>query len=334
VDRLSPFNHDLHAAALRERGIDLILTSRSRAEWSIDRCQLENCAIEFRNEGGSAIVAGISGQDLITFAVLTSASSDRNLFNGQEVQGLDLIVIPPAQKFIQTAAGPHAWISATVPVAILPQLEPSVREAFDRLLGIRRVLVLRSRTLAKQIAATATTIRTMRQAASPAASAFAGEIQETLMATLSAATLAALERARHLPDLSRGRRASSYELAHRAAGTFRASGQVLQSVEDFCVALNATERKIRRSFNSFFGIGPAKLAKFHRLNRVRRKLIEGAADNKVLDVLSACDITEFGRFAGEYKAIFGENPSDTLKRHFIVDSSIAASRTATRRSRN
>jgi methylphosphotriester-DNA--protein-cysteine methyltransferase len=179
-------------------------------------------------------------------------------------------------------------------------------------------LILKSKTLARQFAVTTTTIRTAAPCSPRRGPAAIQELEESLMATLSAATSAALERARHVPAFSRGRSAGSYELAHRAASALD-SEPALQGVDDFCAALGAAERRIRRSFNSFFGMGPARLAKLHRLNRVRRMLVEGTPDEvKVMKVLSACDVTEFGRFAGEYKAIFGEKPSDTLKRSVAV----------------
>jgi len=334
VSRLSSLEHDEHAAALREMGIDLILTSRSQAEWSLDRIELKQLHIEFRAEGGSAIVAGISPPDAIVFAVLSAASSDDNLFNGHKVRAFDLIVIPPAQRFIQTALGPHRWTLVSLPIAALPGLDPVVRDEFNRMLDLGRVLVLRSRTLAQQIAGNAAAVAdVMREPATVKVNGTVAELEVSLLDTLSAAALAAVERARHLPDFSRGRRAGSYEIAHRAAGAFHQPELVPQSVEDFCTALGATERKIRRAFKSFFGMGPAKLAKFHRLNRVRRMLVEGLPDNaKVMSVLSACDVTEFGRFAGEYKAIFGERPSDTLRRNFTIDSPNDAADAAPRRS--
>jgi AraC family transcriptional regulator, ethanolamine operon transcriptional activator len=320
VDHLL-LDYDVHAAALRERGIHLILTSRSRADWSFEKYQLERLVIEFRTEGGSAIAAGRSPADAIVFAVLSSASSDDNLFNGQKIRALDLIVIPPGQQVIQTACGPHQWTFAILAAAGLPLLEPSLGDALGSLLDVRRALVLRSRTLARRVVATTAGFKTMTCEGTPApGSGVIREIENALTATLSAAAMAALERARRSPDLSRGRGASSYELALRAAGVFHSSALMPQGIEDFCIALGATERKIRRSFNSFFGMGPARLAKLHQLNRVRRMLVESIPNNaKVMSVLSACDVTEFGRFAGEYKAIFGEKPSDTLKRHVTID---------------
>ena len=55
--------------------------------------------------------------------------------------------------------------------------------------------------------------------------------------------------------------------------------------------------------------------KLRRLNRVHRELL--APDCKeatVTGVMTSCGVTEFGRFAGAYRALFGETPSQTLKR--------------------
>jgi hypothetical protein len=66
-------------------------------------------------------------------------------------------------------------------------------------------------------------------------------------------------------------------------------------------------------------MGPARLARLHRLNRVRRRLVEGIPESmKIMNVLADCEVTEFGRFAGEYKTLFGEMPSETRRKHLIA----------------
>jgi AraC family ethanolamine operon transcriptional activator len=60
---------------------------------------------------------------------------------------------------------------------------------------------------------------------------------------------------------------------------------------------------------------PKKYLMLRELHAVRRVLSSGAAGHStVADVLVGHGIWEFGRFAGRYRAHFGELPSQTLLR--------------------
>ena len=70
-----------------------------------------------------------------------------------------------------------------------------------------------------------------------------------------------------------------------------------------------------RAFHRFFGVGPTQYLKLRRLNKVHCALqARDCEETTVTDVLTTFGVTELGRFAGEYKALFGECPSETLKK--------------------
>jgi AraC family ethanolamine operon transcriptional activator len=53
-----------------------------------------------------------------------------------------------------------------------------------------------------------------------------------------------------------------------------------------------------------------------QLNIVRRALRNKLADqHNVSDIMKEHNIKEFGRFSSEYKALFGESPSETRRRN-------------------
>lgn len=73
-------------------------------------------------------------------------------------------------------------------------------------------------------------------------------------------------------------------------------------------------RTLQRQFVREMGIGPIAYIKARRLNAARRSLIMAdPEDTSVSRVAGDHGITQLGRFAGEYRRFFGEQPSETLR---------------------
>lgn len=305
---------DTYAAALRARGWEVILTARPQSIWSVQRYKLRQVDLDFRSEGAPTIVAGTSPSESIILAVLTRAPPSGQLFNGHRIHAFDMIVLPPMQKFIQASPGPHQWTSCLISRADLQQFEPSMRDTFHALSQLREPVVLRSPTLAKQITSIASEIDRLKKSENRSQAQF-DELEQSLVDAISTAFSVALERCDPAMDPPLVRRTRSFDFVYGIVHIFNNSGNVRRHVADFCRALDATDRQVRRSFHTYFAMGPAKLSRMHHVNRVRHILIDRTAQGEsVMDVLSVCEVTEPGRFAGEYKALFGETPSETKKK--------------------
>jgi len=307
---------DAHAAALRVTGRDILLTSRPSAGWRLDRLPLKHLLLEYRNSGGANIVAGESPADAIVVATLASAKSGE-LINGRPIGPLDLVLFPPAGKFIQTSSHPHEWIAAVVPVSQLPQKYESEANVVDILAREIQPIILRSPTLAQKIVMSAGMIdRLVGDSAAYQTLPRLHDCETSLLETLSIAVWAALDRLRVKPPFSRARGTKAADLAYRAFRQLDASAADGHRIADLCRVFGATERQLRRSFKSHFAIGPNKLARLQRINRVRRLLVDRKENgSKIGSILASCEVTEPGRFACEYKALFGETPSQTRNRY-------------------
>jgi AraC family ethanolamine operon transcriptional activator len=85
-------------------------------------------------------------------------------------------------------------------------------------------------------------------------------------------------------------------------------------VAELVAATGVPERTLRQVFHDYFGIGPLRYLKLKQLNQVFAAL--RSADPKatlVGDVLAAHGVWEFGRFSSNYRYLFGETPSQTLR---------------------
>lgn len=87
------------------------------------------------------------------------------------------------------------------------------------------------------------------------------------------------------------------------------------SITDLCALTHVSRRTLQYSFESVLGISPLRYLRVSRLNNVRRALLEGLEEGETIAALAASrGFWHPGQFAHDYKELFGENPSETLRR--------------------
>jgi AraC family ethanolamine operon transcriptional activator len=84
---------------------------------------------------------------------------------------------------------------------------------------------------------------------------------------------------------------------------------------DLARDVGVTSRTLLRTFQDAYGMPPKQYLMLRELHVVRRSLRDGGGeDDTVADILTRHGVWEFGRFAGRYRQLFGELPSETLRR--------------------
>ncbi|WP_295957068.1 helix-turn-helix domain-containing protein [Rhodoferax sp.] len=85
------------------------------------------------------------------------------------------------------------------------------------------------------------------------------------------------------------------------------------SVAELVAVLGVSRRCLQYAFQDALGVNPASYLRTERLNRVRRVLrVWGDADS-VTEAATRFGFWHFGHFASDYRALFGELPSDTFR---------------------
>jgi AraC family ethanolamine operon transcriptional activator len=87
------------------------------------------------------------------------------------------------------------------------------------------------------------------------------------------------------------------------------------TVDDLCAQLHVTRRTLQNHFQRVVGESPADFLKAVRLNACRRRLREARAGAAltVQGVAAQWGFFHMGHFSADYKAMFGELPSKTLR---------------------
>jgi AraC family ethanolamine operon transcriptional activator len=104
-------------------------------------------------------------------------------------------------------------------------------------------------------------------------------------------------------------------VVRRAEQFFRCHVGEPVSIAQLSTIAGVSERSLRNAFYHVCTTSPKRYLKLWQLHEVRRAL-RGAERPplSVTDVATLHGFFELGRFAGEYKALFGEAPSQTLQR--------------------
>jgi len=87
------------------------------------------------------------------------------------------------------------------------------------------------------------------------------------------------------------------------------------SIAELAQTLGVGRRTLEEAFRDYVGLSPARYVAVLRLNAMRRELLHASADNpRVAELASRYGVVHLGRFANDYRQMFGELPSQTLRR--------------------
>lgn len=122
-----------------------------------------------------------------------------------------------------------------------------------------------------------------------------------------------------LPAQSEKKAAKSFrrsQLVKQADDYMRAHLDQVLTLTDLCQALGTSSRALCYGFQEMFGKSPMSYLKTLRLQGVYRALKAAEPDHKtVTETATQFGFYHLGYFAQDYRQMFGERPSETLKRY-------------------
>lgn len=105
------------------------------------------------------------------------------------------------------------------------------------------------------------------------------------------------------------------DLVRRFDRAISDAGPRLPRIPELATDLGVSQRTLEQVFREHLGISPRRFAILTKLNKVYCDLLRSSADNTtVAELAQRQGIRQLGRFSAEYRAQFGELPSETLRR--------------------
>jgi methylphosphotriester-DNA--protein-cysteine methyltransferase len=86
-------------------------------------------------------------------------------------------------------------------------------------------------------------------------------------------------------------------------------------LQEICSAIKVSAATLRRCSKQHLGMSPMQYLWLRRMNRARQELQRGNSQTSVTATAMNFSFWHLGRFAEEYRTLFGESPSATLARY-------------------
>jgi AraC-like DNA-binding protein len=301
---------DHYEASLAQAQIEAGLVPRGKFSARLTWAELHHLRV-LRCEEDSPRVAYLQlspGPAFVTFPADSGALPP--LWNGREMQRGDIMFHSRGERLHQSTAGPFVWNVIAIDTV---QLEYYGRALSGRPFSLPpegRILQPSPR-LAKQLRRLHTQICRLAETKSKilshseVARAMEQGLIQSLVSCLTASNV----------------QADGYAKRHHAEIMVRFEEVLAEQLgrplpmSELCELIVVSDRTLRSCCAEFLGMSPIRYVLLRRLKEVRRTLRDADPDEvHVAEVAHRFGFTQLGRFAGRYRATFGETPSTTLER--------------------
>jgi AraC family ethanolamine operon transcriptional activator len=314
-------------SALRGVRLRYVLRARPERNWRLTRTELDGLGLMKGQEGAASICTGVASAGYFN-ALIPLGHGEPLVVDGHHLEPGQIAWMAPDCSFNLVSSEPASWIRITMP-------KESVRSWFACNADVADPALLTRNCAGLSNGSTAELVRLAsgfleidgedKQEIRGAAKECEAR-HELLGATLRAVLPAAgpIQSRRHVPHAAHILDRALAFIAGRTGNPVR--------IEDLCRVTGVSERTLRNLFYRNFGMGPHQYLTVTRLHDVRAAIRESGPGAQVSSICADFGIWDFGRFAGQYRRLFGNLPSQELTSRRLGATHAGLLREATRRS--
>jgi AraC family transcriptional regulator, ethanolamine operon transcriptional activator len=294
-----------YADTIQAATVSFLKSESSVWPWDVKQIPLDRTVLQFGMDGGAGLVHGVTDPNLFSLIMQITEFDDQVWLDGVPCPSRSLITLPPETHFTFVRTGPDKWLSWSMPKddALAQRLQPKAR-SLHAFKTEKNVLML----------------------SMSAASAFRAIADHVFGKGIECAPDAGIEEAmyRHVAHawenndgivpLPSETTRSSEQIVFRALRYVQSRGDENVEIGDLARVTSVNYRTLLRAFERYLKISPKRYLKLRQINAVYHAIRRSGGRQTLGDILAANGVSEFGRFAGEYKVVFNELPSTTHQR--------------------
>ncbi|TWU06536.1 AraC family transcriptional regulator [Stieleria varia] len=299
-------NFEAYAEAIHDADLDVRLLHPYERCWSIQQREIGSLRLQHGIEGSGLLTQGAVKPEGWAFYFLRSGAPVP--LNGKLLVDGSIAVLPPRSEFRFSGRGPVEWYTVYIPSICL-----AVPDKIPTELGSAGVIEVDGRLIHR--------IRSALDAAFPAATSRSSDtcsdcVAETIQANLLFVFRELFEeRTSSTRPIELKSEVNRKALICRAIELVNDTSAWESSVPEIATMLGVSQRTLLATFQEQLGLTPKTYLLNHRHHLARRVLMNSTPHSTtVAAVAMKFGFFDIGRFAGRYFQIFGEYPSETLRR--------------------
>lgn len=296
-------------AHLRKAGIELFLTVSGDFKARLTHAELPHLRLLYIREERPRIAYVSLARNLV-FVTFAAQSGSPLLWGGVELRPSDVVFHSQGEHMHQRTSGACHWASisqtpehfagcgkALTGKDLVPPSAGQVLRLSPSAVGPLRQLHADARRLVE---------KKPQLVAHPEV---ARALEQDLIYALVTCLTAAAHRQHVAPRHHRAHIMRQFEEA------LAAHSERVPHLPDLCKAIGVPERTLRACCAEFLGMSPVRYLRLRRLGMVRAALCRADPTTaNVSDIARRHGFLQLGRFAAQYRAVFGEAPSAALQR--------------------
>jgi AraC family transcriptional regulator, ethanolamine operon transcriptional activator len=306
VQRFSSF--EAFFDAFRFASMRAMVLGPAGENWVLTSLVLNNLSIQWGQAEAKAVVEGAPREAGVSIFLPTRTSAAW-WWNGRQFDELSLMVdVPGAEFCLSTANTPRSWCALYIPNVVLADAKGDMTTAVGSKRGffqVSRQRIMRFRSIVGQLEAVVQGAPTVLESVAGQRAAcrkLLREVRDLLAAP-------------HTVEPTPGRHVVPRRQIIRMAMDFVEQHDLeCLSVEQLATAAGVSERTLRDAFLRYFGVPPVQYLNRRSLHQIRKAL--KAADPSratVTEIATQFGVWHLGRLAQDYRFLFGELPSQTLR---------------------
>ena len=283
-----------------------MILGRRRENWVMTQLVVNTLSVQWGRAGSSVVVEGAAKPGGISIFIPTESPMGVS-GNGHRLDESSLMINQTGDEFCIANDSSRPWFSVYIPYETLAGTSGDATTPFPFMHGFVQVSL-------PSIQRFRSVIGQFNEAVQRAATDFESAAAQRAAEQKLVPEIRGLLAVPHQVEPTIGRHTVPRgQIIRRSMDFVDQHESEYLSVEQLAAAAGVSERTLRDAFQQYVGVAPVRYLNRRTLHQVRRAL--KAADSSmatVTEIATKFGVWQLGRFARDYRYLFGELPSETL----------------------